>query len=124
MCMIDDGERYAVYGVRYVKKSRKLHKCYECGREIAIGELYRKYYGLFDGKWNNHPTCQHCCVACDWLVETCRGFLHGGVCEDIAEHAASYRSMSLYRLEVGMLRKWGGGKMKVPRMPQPITVSR
>lgn len=122
MCMIDGGERYEVWSVRSVKKSRTVRRCYECGRTIAIGEHYRVYSGLFDGKWHTHPTCRHCCVACDWLTETCHGFLHGAVYDDIAEHAETYRSMSLYRLEIGMRRKWKDGMVDVPKAPKSISV--
>ena len=124
MCMIDDGEHYEVYSRREVKKSRKEHQCEECRRAIMIGEPYRAYYGLLDGKWHTHPTCQHCLVACEWLTENCHGFLHGGVLEDIEQHAQEYRRFGLYRIKMGMRRKWKGGAMPIPQLPKPISLER
>lgn len=122
MCMIDGGERYDLLVQREVKKSRKDHTCYECGRLIKVGESYRVYGGLYDGKWDTHPTCQHCLVACEWLVKNCHGFLCGGVYEDIEQHADEYHIFGLFRLEIGMRRRWNNGAMKVPRMPKAIAI--
>jgi len=122
MCMIENAECFQVHGSRDIKKSRKGHKCTECGRIINVGEPYRIYSGLFDGEWDHYPTCQHCLVVCQWLTENCSGFCHSAVYQDIAEHAREYRLMSLYRLEVGMLWKWKAGTMRVPKLPQPLTI--
>lgn len=123
MCMIDDGERYELWGHREIKKSRKEHVCCECSRAIKVGESYRVYWGLYDGEWQNHPTCQHCLVACEWLAENCHGFLHGGVYEDIEQHADEYHYFGLYRLEIGMRRKWKDGLMRTPKIPKPISIT-
>ena len=127
MCMIDGGDMYAVWSCRDVKQAKKEHICEECGRTIAPRESYRMYGGCFRGeKWNQHPTCRHCLTACQWLVDTCSGFIHGGVGEDILEHAQEYRRMDLYRLWVMMRRGWkkkNGQLYAVPKVLDAIEVA-
>ena len=125
MCAIDGAERYDVYETSN-RRARKPHKCGECGRPIIVGELYRSSRGLFEGSWNTNCICAHCQIAADWLTENCAGFVDNGVYEDIHEHAEEYFAIALpiYRLCVGMRRKWvrfdGAGLMPPPRLPPSI----
>lgn len=123
MCMIEDGERYAVYHQDTVK-ARKPHKCNECGREIAKGETYRRTAGLYDGSWTINKVCAHCTVAAEWLLTNCGGYMDSVVHEDIVQHVDEYRRMDLARLAVGMKRDWkrfdGAGLLPVPKLPRPI----
>jgi hypothetical protein len=41
-------------------KARKEHKCEECGRAIAKGEIYQKFSGKFDGDMYHVETCAQC----------------------------------------------------------------
>lgn len=54
-----DGE-YAAFSNTEFPKSRKAYKCEECGREIAKGQKYEKYSGVFDGSFFSHKTCMDC----------------------------------------------------------------
>ena len=127
MCMVDNGDKYAVWSCRDIKQAKKEHFCEECARTIATGESYRMYGGCFQGdKWNQHPTCQHCVTACRWLIDTCSGFVHGGVEEDIRAHAQEYRRMDLYRLSAMMRRQWrkkNGHLYAVPKVLDAIEVA-
>lgn len=123
MCMIDGAEKYSIWKEKTITKARTEHKCDECGRAIAKGETYTIYKGFSDGEWSTHPICRHCIVACGWLRVTCHGFIHTCVLEDIEEHAREYRRFDLYRLVVGMRRKWKGGLMRVPKLPKPISIA-
>ncbi len=40
--------------------ARKPHKCFECRGEIAPGEKYHLFTGLWDGKWSSFKTCADC----------------------------------------------------------------
>src|SRR5258706_1635858 len=89
--------------------ARKLYTCYECARAINPGEKYQYVFSIWD--WDSKPTifrtCPNCLVAQDWLLKECDGFMHGGLYEEILEHAQEYRKMFLYRWVVGIRRKWG-----------------
>lgn len=133
MCAIDSAEgTYRVWN-RKVVKARKAHKCDECHRDIQPGSFYEFVTGLSDeGYWDTWHTCDHCRVACEWLMENCGGFLHAGVGEDIAEHVDEYHEHSrmargLQRLVIGMKRGWKieygpakGKIMGIPRLPISI----
>lgn len=127
MCMIEGiDEAYVIYNRHKATRAAKEHRCTECRRVIAKGETYYCASGLYDGQWDTHHTCAHCYVACEWLTENCGGFLHGGVQEDIEEHVTEYRRPDLYRLAIGMRRKWkrrqGEGLRPLPRLPRPIQI--
>lgn len=124
MCMIDDGERYAVYH-EGTQRAKRAYKCAECRREIPAGEVYRRTAGLYDGHWTVNKVCQHCAVACEWLGTNCGGYMDNGVLEDIEQHFDEYRRMDLARLAISMRRKWQrkrGGMMSVPALPRPLKI--
>lgn len=102
-------------------KARKSHICSECGRTINKGEKYRNHFGIWEGRAETFKTCSHCLVAQNWLREECGGFLHGGLEDEIYEHADDYRKMFIYRWKVGIQRKWKKFKsddlMKVKNAP-------
>lgn len=123
MCMIDEGERFAVY-VRMPRRARKSHKCDECGRAISPGETYEVFRGLYDGQWEAGATCAHCRVAQEWLSRECGGFLHHGVADDIEDHFREGYGFGVGRLAVGM--RWGwtskrGELAPLPRIPKLST---
>jgi hypothetical protein len=41
-------------------KSRKVRKCCECDRVIAVGEKYQKFTGKFDYDFDTYTTCSDC----------------------------------------------------------------
>ena len=41
--------------------ARKEHRCCECKRTIAVGQIYQLAEGLWDGEWSRFKTC----IACD-----------------------------------------------------------
>ena len=124
MCAIDDADRYTVYH-EATRRARKQHKCDECRRLIEPGETYRCTSGLSEGHWTINRVCAHCTVATNWLQAECGGYLDGGVQEDIEEHAAEYRQAALWRLVIGMRRKWRAFKadalMALPKTPAVST---
>lgn len=126
MCMIDDGERSTVWN-EVEKTARKAHVCTECRRTINPGESYVRIASLFEGSWDTYKQCAHCCIVTKWLTEECSGYLAHGVYEDIHEHAREYRTLPLWRLTVGMARKWqrfdGAGLMPIQKMP-PLSAPR
>jgi hypothetical protein len=50
---------YEFYSDRVVR-ARKLHKCYECGRQISIGSQYQRYSGKWEGQMDSFTTCLDC----------------------------------------------------------------
>lgn len=69
-----------------IKKSRKNHKCDECGKIINIGESYRKEVFVYDG-FNIHRTCNTCLSVRETFF--CDGIIYGEMWyllrEEIAE---------------------------------------
>lgn len=41
-------------------KARKFHRCSECRGWIAVGETYRKTFGVWDGDARSYKTCSDC----------------------------------------------------------------
>ena len=120
MCMADDCDDYVTVLSKDLPVARKWKKCGECYRKIEPGELYQRENALFDGEFVSYITCKQCVVARWWLVKQCRGFLYGGVGEDIEEHLQDYTiplsvRFGIARLAVGMRTGWRFEKM--PRMP-------
>jgi len=116
--MIDESEHYQVWSSRKIGHARKEHRCDECHRQVLIGEPYTVYNGLFDGKWQSHPTCQHCMAGpVEWLMQNCRGFCHNAVSDDLIEHFENEDGypagdkFRLGRLIVGMGKQWKGWKV-------------
>lgn len=117
MCSTD----YDVASVYNEKMARatKDHVCTECGRTIKKGESYKNVWGVWVFGHDTYKTCQHCRVAQEWLSDECGGFLHGGLDEEILEHAFEYRKTFLYRWIIGIRRGWkkfnSDGLMPLPK---------
>lgn len=41
-------------------KARKEHRCYECRGAIAIGEVYHKHHGIWEGEASTFKVCADC----------------------------------------------------------------
>jgi hypothetical protein len=124
MCMIDGCEYDRVHN-SYMRKARKRHRCEECERFIEASEPYRYTSGIdSEGEAFSHKLCQHCNVGAQWLIDNCGGWVRGGDCliDDLKEHGEEYRRMDMYRLAIGMRRKWQrrGTLAPVPALPRPI----
>lgn len=118
MCRVDGGDDFScsVYREKTVK-TRKVHKCEECNREIAVGEMADYHFGIFDGDAIAVYICQHCCVGVAWLRRNCGGWLFGAVTEDVDEHVVEYPKLAvpLAAYVTGARSKWvqGGVAMAV-----------
>lgn len=118
MCMADGGDRADVW-LQWTPRARKEHKCAECGRAIAKGEIYRQTKALYEGGWLALKQCAHCMVLADWLVAECGGYLTQGILEDFGEHAEEYRRFDLRRMQWGAENGWArnGKLLPVPALP-------
>ena len=108
MCSIDDVERCTVLSDQ-IRKARKAHKCYECGREILAKESYRYETTIMDGyPPEAHKTCMHCNEGPRKLLyEKCHGFVYGQILEDIEDHfSVKEWGYKAARFAVGIRRKW------------------
>lgn len=107
MCMIDLADPCDHYESE-TRTARVQHKCIECGRLISAGEKYLHSRFLQEGLWSTSKACSHCTWAAQWLVRECRGYLVGGVSEDLCDHwyESNYRSVDLARRIVGIRRRW------------------
>jgi hypothetical protein len=93
----------------YTETSNKAirdHNCSECRRVILKGERYKRVTGKWNGVVDTFKTCAHCIVIQDWLLKQCGGYLHGGLKEEIYEHAMNYQKIFIYRYLIGIQRKW------------------
>lgn len=114
------------YGVTLDDRDRRAaiqHRCGECGRVIEIGEVYRKYAGVWEGDFFTAKTCAHCKVGAAWLIKECSGYMFGAVAEDLREHVlegavCGAAGVRVSRYVIGMRRGWkrfdGAGLMAVP----------
>ncbi len=125
MCMIDDADGSPAFSREQRRKARKPHRCGECFRTIAPGEPYIYVSGLMDGDFVVARQCEHCAAAATLLENHCRGFVYGGVAEDLEDH---FGQLVPWRYQAGryaasIRRKWrrfsGAGLMPVPREATP-----
>lgn len=72
MCSCDTGESPDFF-TRASVKARKPHRCCECGQAIAIGQLYLRSSGKWDGNIDTFAQCQRCVAVIDAFhdVEGC-----------------------------------------------------
>lgn len=117
MCRIDDCEPCTWFGTNE-RTARKEHKCDECGRKIAPGELYDVSSYVWEGEFHTNKACAHCGIARSWLTVHCGGWVTEALHEELQEHwDENYRKDGLGRLLVGVRRKWSrfdGGLMPYP----------
>lgn len=107
MCMYDYGDEICTVLFNKYVKARKVHRCYECSREIRPPELYYKESITGDGDVSTHKTCVHCMKVRAWLLEECSGFIYGLIEEDFWEHAAdSHYGWDVKRAAIAMKNRW------------------
>lgn len=123
--MIDDADGRFEFHREHRRTARKAHRCGECFRTISPGEAYAYTCGLFDGRFDVYRQCAHCAAAASLLVQHCRGFLYGGVAEDLESHFGQFVPWRYQagRYAASIRRKWrrfrGEGLMPVPREATP-----
>jgi hypothetical protein len=108
-------------------KARKEHKCSECGRTIAIGEIYRHIWGVWNGDSHTFWWCSHCIAGqqAAAALTDCDCYCFGGLWDQFWEDCRDHKSFALYRLLIGEQRKWrirrgprAGQLMPIPLVPQ------
>ena len=62
--------------------ARKVHSCYECGREIAPGENYERYVAFGDDSASTFKTCLDCLSVRDLLFCT---WVFGEIWQELQE---------------------------------------
>lgn len=50
----------ATCALEFTPRARKEHRCDECRRTIAVGEVYYKLTGVCDGRGFTHKSCRRC----------------------------------------------------------------
>lgn len=106
-----DYEEPVVYDRQEVK-ARTAHKCTECGRVIAAGEVYERVGSLFDGRWETYKTCSHCMALRQWVKAhvPCLCWCHHNMIEDVMEtakgysHEAPWLLFGAYRRQIAIRR--------------------
>lgn len=56
----DEADPVEFHQSTIVKRSRKAHRCDECGGEIAVGESYLRTAYVFEGKFDVDRVCDPC----------------------------------------------------------------
>lgn len=97
-----------------MRRARKVHRCAECGRVIALGELYEHVTGKWDGMVDTFKTCEHCKVLREGAFRATEAdeWLHGGLHAELDE----LWGFGWKRLREEMRRKWtrpGGELMRL-----------
>lgn len=67
-----------VWNVRHIKKSRKEHRCIECGEIIPAGSSYESVFSVYEGEAETSATCEICrevrdayrCDGDSWVIGT------------------------------------------------------
>jgi hypothetical protein len=82
MCGCDDVPAQ-VYR-RETRRSRKEHRCLECGATIPAGTPHEVATGLWDGEWDSFRTCERCVALRDHVRRTVPDacLMHGNMLDD------------------------------------------
>lgn len=90
--------------------ARKSHRCDECRRTIAVGELYRYESWVWEGDFAQGHTCAHCLNVRRWLMAACNGWVYGELESDLLDHVTGdereLRTRPLTRLARWMAADW------------------
>lgn len=79
---------------KVIQKSRKVHVCHECGRDIPKGSSYVIVSGTWEGDFFAMKMCRRCRKASQWLMKRGHGWEGGSVLssvrycveQELAEH--------------------------------------
>jgi len=114
MCAVEDCPPWDVYNETNPTAVLE-HGCTECGRTIRGGEQYRRVEGKCDGYWNTHKICAHCDAASAWMMTVCNGWVFDNLHTELLEHwRDGYQSAGMFRLIIGIRRRWHDGRDRVP----------
>jgi len=87
--------------VKTITRSKKRHRCCECGREIMPGSEYRRISGKWDGEFNKYAQCERCMEIWDTLAELglCLGYtaLEDDFNEYLSERKAKKKAREIMR---------------------------
>lgn len=85
-----DYDPATVSAFRWVKRSRKAHRCTECYKPILPGEPARVATWLYDGHWTTERRCARCQSLAEWCRVTVPCFcdMWGSLHQDAREMAA------------------------------------
>lgn len=53
---------------RRMVKSRKAHRCTECGCTIGHADAYERTEALWEGQFETYKTCARCCALRKWVL--------------------------------------------------------
>ena len=83
-CMVDmDVDDPSTVSTETIRKARKPHQCFECDRDIVVGERYEEATVLDDGEWDRYRTCLDCVSVRNAMF--CGGWYYGRVWEDVRD---------------------------------------
>jgi hypothetical protein len=83
-CVYVEADSYWDFANFRMLIARKIHKCHECGREIAPGEKYENLSGMCEGDFLTHKTCADCLSIRDAF------YCHGWQFETVLENLRDY----------------------------------
>lgn len=84
-----------------IKKSRKDHKCYQCGEIIPKGSSYKRHYGVYDSLFFDN--CNHLECWDLWLAFNEDALEHDewfNIYEDDMSHLQVPISFNDYKMEI------------------------
>lgn len=107
-CYCDVGDPPTVQHTERVL-ARKVYRCYECSRSIALGEQYERAASLYDGAWDVTRVCCRCLDVLDYITAhaPCFCWLSSSMLDDAKE------TLNQYGRESGGF--WLGGMKRVLR---------
>ena len=82
-CYCDYGDAPSVYAATR-HRAKKPHRCEECFKAIAVGEMYERAAMLYEGSWDVSRTCCRCLDVRDYITAhaPCFCWLHGSMIDD------------------------------------------
>jgi hypothetical protein len=91
MCECDYGDGPSVQTTK-VRKAAKEHRCYECAKPIAKGDLYQVTSGVWDGRGDSFKWCDTCATIANLAEGMHPGFCYefGNMLEAVEECILAY----------------------------------
>lgn len=90
-----DCDGHAEFSNTETPKARKPHKCGECERLIAVGEIYERTSGKFDGEIYTDKTCLECADIRDGFTCEARP-MPGQLWDEMRDYVFPYLNESCY----------------------------
>jgi len=103
-CYLSDSGDTPSFCFTTFPKAKKLHKCCECGRDIAAGASYQRTSGRWEHSFEVFKTCMDC-----YHIRSafdCGGWTYGQLYSDLRDSAENLNTGCLANIETASAKSY------------------